>query len=134
MAAKILIADDEADVVETVRFRLESEGFEVVTAVNGLEALGAARVHQPDLAILDVMMPGENGYRVARMLRQDQDAGVYSEGLRILLLTARDLRKDPEREQTLMEFSGADHAIYKPFELDDLVAAARELLSSAGSA
>lgn len=134
MAAKILIADDEADVVETVRFRLESEGFEVVTAVNGLEALGAARVHQPDLAILDVMMPGENGYRVARTLRQDQDLGIYPESFPILLLTARDLRKDPEREQTLMEFSGADRAIYKPFDLDDLVAAVRELVLSGPSA
>ncbi|HKI86045.1 MAG TPA: response regulator [Thermoanaerobaculia bacterium] len=133
MAAKILIADDEADVVETVRFRLESEGFEVVTAVNGLEALGAARVHQPDLVILDVMMPGENGYRVARMLREDQEAGVYEETLRILLLTARDLRKDPEREKTLMEFSGADRAIYKPFELDDLVEAVHGLLSLGAS-
>jgi len=125
---KILVADDEEDVVETVRFRLEREGFEVVTAGNGLEALGAARVHQPELLILDVMMPGENGYRVSRMIREDQEVGAYPEAAKILLLTARDLRQEPEREQTMMEFSGADRALYKPFELDELVETVRALL------
>lgn len=131
---KILVADDEEDVVETVRYRLEREGFEVITALNGLEALGAARVHRPQLLILDVMMPGENGYRVSRMIREDQESGSYPESLGILLLTARDLRQEPERERTMMEFSGADRALYKPFELDELVETVRAMLEEAGEA
>jgi CheY-like chemotaxis protein len=131
--SKILVADDEQDVVDTVRFRLEREGFEVVTAENGLEALGAARVHLPDLLILDVMMPGENGYRVSRMIREDQEVGAYPADAKILLLTARDLRQEPEREQTMMEFSGADQALYKPFELDELIETVKGLLTGDGS-
>jgi len=128
---KILVADDEQDVIDTVRYCLEREGFEVVTAANGLEALGAVRVQRPDLLILDVMMPGENGYRISRMIREDQESGIYAESLRILLLTARDLRREPERERTMMEFSGADRVLYKPFELDELVATVRGMLDEA---
>lgn len=127
---KILIADDEQDVVDTVRYCLEHEGFDVVTATNGVEALGAVRIHRPDLLILDVMMPGENGYRVSRMIREDQDTGQYDASLRILLLTARDLRQEPERERTMMEFSGADRVLYKPFELEELVQTVRAMLES----
>lgn len=130
---KILVADDEQDVVDTVRYCLEREGFDVVTAANGLEALGAVRIHRPDLLILDVMMPGENGYRVSRMIREDQSSGQYDASLQILLLTARDLRQEPERERTMMEFSGADRVLYKPFELDDLVQTVRAMLERGGS-
>ena len=62
---KILVVDDEKDIVESIKFRLEQDNFEVVTANDGYQALGAVRVHQPDLIIPDVMLPNENGYRVA---------------------------------------------------------------------
>ncbi len=128
MTRKILLVDDEPDVIETVRFRLTQEGYEILTAGDGLTALDAARSNQPDLLILDVMLPGENGYRVAHKLREEQQAGTYPKPLPIILLTARDLSSDPEREKIFMDFSGADRVIYKPFDLDDLAAQVAELL------
>lgn len=117
----ILVADDEPDVVESLRFRLQQEGWEVATATDGLEALGAARSIQPDLVLLDVMMPRENGYRISRMLREDEARRVYPGGLRIVLLTARNLAHEPERERIFLEFSRADLMLYKPFDLEELV-------------
>lgn len=125
----ILIADDEPDIVDTLRFGFEEAGFKVLEAGNGLEALGVVRAHEPDLVVLDVMMPGENGYRVAKMIREDEDAGRFSKPIRIVLLTARDLRGDPEREQMFTEFSRPDMTMYKPFDLDELIANVRQLLS-----
>ena len=120
--AKILIVDDEPDVRDSVRFRMEMEdGYEVLTASNGLEALGAARVHKPEVILLDVMMPGENGYRVAAAIRDDEAAGVYPARATIILLTARDLSNDPERERMFLQFSQADDVIYKPFDLEVVV-------------
>ena len=69
---RVLVVDDEPDVIETIQFGLEMEGYNVTTAANGLEALGAIRVHVPDLVVLDVMLPGENGYRVAHLVREDE--------------------------------------------------------------
>lgn len=128
--ARILVVDDEADLVETIRFRLEQEGHQVLTAVDGLQGLATARSEQPDLIVLDVMMPGENGYRVAHQLREDEAAGRIQRRPRIILLTARDLRSEPEREQTFMEFSQADLMLYKPFDLEELTQRIRELLSA----
>jgi len=99
----------------------------VETAQTGTEALGTARSFQPDVVLLDVMMPGENGYRVSRMLREDEARGVYPDGLAIVLLTARDLSSEPEREQMFKEFSRADRTIYKPFDLERVVREVAEL-------
>jgi len=127
--AKILVVDDELDVLDTVKYRLEQSGYEVVTSGDGIQALGIVRAAQPDLLILDVMLPGENGYRVAHYIREDESAGVYPRRLPIILLTARDLSAEPDREKMFMEFSGADRVIYKPFELEDLVRQVEELLA-----
>lgn len=129
---RILVVDDEPDILETVQRALELEGYEVFTAVNGLEGLGAVRVHKPDLVLLDVMLPGENGYRVARAIREDEERGVYEKPIPIVLVTARDLSADPEREQIFMEFSKADHVLYKPFEFDDLFHLVSTLIQEAG--
>lgn len=126
---KILVADDEPDVLESLKFRLLLEGYEVATAADGLEALGAARSGQPDLVLLDVMMPRENGYRISRLLREDEARGVYPEGLRIVLLTARNLASDPDRERIFLEFSRADLMLYKPFDLELLVERIARLLA-----
>lgn len=66
---KILIADDEPDILEIIQFNLQTEGYEVFTAKNGDEALEQAKKHQPDLIILDIMMPGKNGIDVCNILR-----------------------------------------------------------------
>lgn len=127
--SKILIADDEPDVLESLQYRLMEEGYEVITATDGLEALGAARSGQPDLVLMDVMMPRENGYRVSRMLREDEDRGGYPGGLKVVLLTARNLASEPDRERIFLQFSRADLMLYKPFDLDELVARVGELLA-----
>jgi CheY-like chemotaxis protein len=129
---RILVVDDEPDILQTVQGILELEGYEVVTAVNGLEGLGAARMHKPDLVLLDVMLPGENGYRVARAIREDEERGVYERPIPIVLVTARDLSADPEREKMFMDFSKADHVLYKPFEFDHLLRLVDRLIDSAG--
>ena len=68
-AKKILIADDEPDILEIIQFNLQQEGYEVITAINGDDAIEKAKRHQPDLIILDVMMPGKNGLEVCDILR-----------------------------------------------------------------
>ena len=83
---------------------------------------------RPDLILLDVMMPRENGYRVARRLREAQAAGLLADDLRIVLLTARKLDHDPERERLFEEFARPDLVIYKPFDIDHLLSAIRALL------
>ncbi|HMG83658.1 MAG TPA: response regulator transcription factor [Ferruginibacter sp.] len=67
---KILIADDEPDILEILQFNLQKEGYIVITAKNGDEAIEQAKKHQPDLIILDIMMPGKNGIEVCNILRQ----------------------------------------------------------------
>ena len=126
---KVLLVDDEPDILETTKFRLEAEGYEVVTASDGLEGLDTFRNERPDVLVLDVMMPGENGYRVARQIREDEESEGVDSPTPIVLVTARDLSDDPEREGMFMEFSGADHVIYKPFDLDDLVAHLSQVVS-----
>lgn len=120
-ATKVLLVDDEPDVVEVVEFCLEQAGYEVVTATNGLEGLGAARAQDPDVILLDVMMPGENGYRVAQMIREDEAMRLSDRRVPIILLTARDLSSDPEREKMFMDFSQANLMMYKPFDMSELI-------------
>lgn len=126
---RILLVDDEADIIETTRFSLEQEGFDVDTASDGLEGLQKARAILPDLVVLDVMMPKENGYRVSKLIREDQAAGKIKKRMPIILLTARNLEGDPEREKMFLEFSQCDLMMYKPFEMDDLVKKIRDLLN-----
>lgn len=66
---KILIADDEPDILEIIQYNLKAEGYDVYTAKNGMEALEMAQKVEPDLILLDIMMPGKNGIDVCRMLR-----------------------------------------------------------------
>ena len=66
---KILIADDEPDIVEIIRYNLTKEGYEIVTATNGDDAIQKAKLSQPDLIILDIMMPRKNGVEVCEILR-----------------------------------------------------------------
>ena len=125
----ILVVDDDPDILETTKVALGRSGYDVITAVNGFEAIGAARIRKPDLILLDVMLPRENGYRVARTLREDEAAGVYSQPNSIILLTARDLSTDPDREQLFQNFAKPDRVIYKPFDLDELLEQIETLLA-----
>ncbi|MDE3213328.1 MAG: response regulator transcription factor [Bacteroidota bacterium] len=102
----ILIADDEPDILEIVSFNLQAEGYEVFTAKNGLEAIELAKVHHPDMVILDVMMPGQTGFEVCRTLRS---LPLFEDTI-IMFLTALN---DDITEITGLE-TGADDYITKP--------------------
>ncbi|MBN1564984.1 MAG: response regulator transcription factor [Anaerolineae bacterium] len=117
MSRKILIADDEQQLLDTVRAYLDSAGFEVVVARNGREALFTFRHEQPDLIILDVMMPEMDGWEAARLIRRESD-------IPILFLTAR---VDDVDKITGLEI-GADEYITKPFSPRVLVAQVRAVL------
>ena len=82
---KVLIVDDEDDIVEAIKFRLEQENFEVLMAGDGYQALGMVKVHEPDLVILDVMIPNENGYRVCKFIKEDVKKGLFSKNIAVLL-------------------------------------------------
>ena len=116
---RILIVEDDEDIVETVKYALELRGFEVDVAYDGLHALRKARKNEYDLMLLDIMLPGKNGYEVSRMLKQDMEEGKIAP-FKILVLTARKV-DTPEREDFLATWSNADEYMYKPFELDDLI-------------
>ena len=110
--ARILVVDDEADLVETIRFRLEQEGHQVLTAVDGLQGLATARSEQPDLIVLDVMMPRLGGQDVLRALRRSSATA----GTPVIMATA--LGGDDATGEILVE---ADAYIRKPYDLAVLI-------------
>lgn len=121
MAKKILIVDDEKDLVETLTFRLEAAGFEVIPAYDGLEGLSKARKEKPDLILLDVMMPKMDGYQVCRLLKFSNDM----KNIPIVMLTARGQDQDKITGQEV----GADVYITKPFDGAELVKKIKEVLA-----
>ncbi len=125
---KVLVVDDKEDIVETVSFCLGEEGFDVVTAFDGHQALEVAMREHPDLIVLDVMLPKENGYQVARFLREEWQQGRLRKMPAILMLTARTVF-DAQREEFLQTWSGADVFMYKPFDLDELIGRVKLLLA-----
>jgi two-component system response regulator MprA len=114
---RILVADDDPEIVSVVRRGLAYEGYTVDTASDGSEALAKARDREPDLVILDIMMPGIDGIEVAKRLREGGDVP-------ILMLTAKGTVAD---KVTGLE-SGADDYLVKPFALDELLARVKALL------
>jgi two-component system alkaline phosphatase synthesis response regulator PhoP len=103
---KILIADDEPDILEIIQYNLQSEGYEVITAKNGNDALDLAKKHQPDLIILDIMMPGKNGIEVCNILRLQP---VFNDTLIIFLSALSDEGTEVKGLET-----GADDYLTKP--------------------
>jgi DNA-binding response OmpR family regulator len=110
--AKVLVADDEPHLLRLVKFRLEREGYEVLTAVDGEAALQVARDEHPDLCVLDVMMPKRSGFDVLRELRSDERCA----GMKVIMLTARAQDRDVDVGFSL----GADDYITKPFSPQEL--------------
>jgi DNA-binding response OmpR family regulator len=108
----VLIAEDDEDILALVVFDLEDEGYEVLTARNGTDAIDLALARRPDLILLDVAMPGLDGYEVTRRLRADES----THGTPIVLLTARAQVKD-----VIAGFeAGANDYVTKPFRPDEL--------------
>ena len=116
---KVLIADDEAELLELLRFSVSSAGYDVVTANNGKTALNLSQTEKFDLVILDVMMPQMDGYHVSSQITQDP------KGPPVLLLTSRDFSQD----EPAIKGSGASAFLNKPFEIPELLDVAKKLIS-----
>ena len=110
---KILIVDDEKDIVETIQFVLEAQGYSCITAYDGEKGLKKAKDNNPDLIILDVMMPNINGFKISRLLKFDAK---YKD-IPIIMLTARSQQED----KMIGEETGADLYMTKPFDIEELV-------------
>ena len=111
---RILVVDDELSIIKFLRANLESKGYEVLTAINGAEALQTFEMELPDLVILDIMMPKMDGFEVCRRLRE------WSQ-IPIIMLSARGDESDKVKCLDL----GADDYITKPFGKDELIARVR---------
>ena len=116
---KILIADDEPDILEIIQFNLQAEGYEVATAKNGDEAIEMAKKHQPDLIILDIMMPGKNGIEVCKILRTQPN---FKHTLIIFLSALSDENTEISGLET-----GADDYLTKPIRPKILVSKVHSL-------
>lgn len=104
MAYRILVADDEAEIRDVLRLYLEKDGYEVIEAADGIEAMEVCRQEKPDLAVLDIMMPGIDGYRVLRNIRENSN-------IPVIILSA----KGSDSDKILGLDLGADDYIVKPF-------------------
>ncbi|HEX7746581.1 MAG TPA: response regulator transcription factor [Micromonosporaceae bacterium] len=116
--ARLLVVEDEPNILELLSASLRFAGFDVETATNGTAAVSAAKAHRPDLVVLDVMLPDLDGFEVIRQMRE--------EGTRtpVVFLTARDATDDKIRGLTL----GGDDYVTKPFSLEELTARIRAVL------
>jgi DNA-binding response OmpR family regulator len=123
MLAKVLVIDDEKDIVSLLRYHLEKSGFQCLEGMDGASALRLVREHHPDLLILDLMLPGMDGLEICRQLRQD----AATVRLPILMLTA----KAEEVDRVVGLEVGADDYVVKPFSPRELVARVRAILRRA---
>ena len=110
---KILVVDDEVDLVKTIKFSLELEGYKVLVSYNGEDALNQARKENPDLILLDIMLPKLDGYKVCRLLKFDEQ---YKH-IPILMMTA----KTQEKDKLMGKETGANEYITKPFDMEELM-------------
>lgn len=120
MSDKIVIADDEPNILVSLEFLLQRAGYEVILAHDGLQALAALREVKPRLILLDVMMPGKTGFEVCQELRSDPDLA----GVKVLMLTAKGRDTDIAKGLAL----GADAYVTKPFSTKALLQQVQALL------
>ena len=120
MGGRVLLIEDEPNIIEAIRFILSRDGWRVDTHADGSSAVEAVRSRSPDLIILDVMLPNRSGYDILNDLRRDET----TRDLPVLMLTARGQKKDRE----LAEKLGASRFMTKPFSNGDVLAAVRDLV------
>lgn len=119
MGKKVLLIEDEPNIIEAVSFILSRDGWEVKTHANGHDAMDAVRRRAPDLIILDVMLPGKSGFDILGEIRGDAEFA----GVPVLMLTARGQTRDRE----MAERAGASRYMTKPFSNADVLDAVRAL-------
>jgi DNA-binding response OmpR family regulator len=117
---RILVVDDEEDILSVLKFRLEANGYETLSASDGQEGLDKAKSEKPDLVILDLMLPKLDGYKVCRMLKMDESY----KAIPVIMFTAKAQEKDEYAGKETM----ADAYISKPFESEVLLKKIKELL------
>ena len=117
---RVLLVDDDHEIVESVRYALEASGFEVMVARDGNQGLAMAEREDPDLVILDMMMPKRSGFLVLEKLRRSRPVP-----LRVIMITAN----EGSRHKAYAEMLGVDDYIRKPFGMDRLMESVKRLLS-----
>lgn len=120
MGKKILIVDDEQDIREVLELRLEIAGYNVITATDGKSCLRKAKEEKPDLILLDVMMPGINGFEVCKLLKENDKTKHIPVVMLTVLAQEKDLSKGLEK--------GASCFISKPFNIVDLLVEVKALM------
>ena len=120
MADKILVVDDEQDILDLLQFNLKSEGYETLTAIDGEQALNQALSQKPDLIILDIMLPGKDGWEVLKELRRKEE----TRHIPVIFLTA----KDSEIDEVVGLELGADDYIIKPISIRKFIARVKMVL------
>ena len=111
---KILVVDDEEHILELIRYNLVNLNYEVLTADNGIDAVNIAKTEKPNLILLDLMIPGKDGYDVCKEIRRNNE----TKNISIIMLTA----KGEELDKILGLELGADDYITKPFSIRELLA------------
>ncbi|MFH1476864.1 MAG: response regulator [Verrucomicrobiota bacterium] len=122
MSAKILIIEDESDLVQALVMRLKAEGFQTACAQDGISALERARAEKPDLILLDICLPGRNGFEVFQQLRQDP----AMKQIPVVFLTARSTMEDRQKARLM----GAAGYVIKPFRWTNLMKLVHAVLSA----
>jgi two-component system alkaline phosphatase synthesis response regulator PhoP len=110
---EVLVIDDERDTANLVKEYMDSEGYSTLVAYNGPDGIALARERKPELIILDLVMPGMDGFSVIKILKQDKE----TEHIPVVVLTGHDTRGYKEKCAML----GASHYVTKPFSSDDLI-------------
>ena len=116
---RILLVDDDAEIIETMKYALESKGYEVLVARDGNQGLAMAETEDPDLLILDMMMPKRSGFLVLEKLRRSRPVP-----MRIIMITAN----EGSRHKAYAEMLGIDDYIRKPFAMDRLFDSVAKLI------
>ena len=123
MPKKIMVVDDEPYIARVIKFKLEQEGYAVISANDGITGLDRIRQEKPDLVLLDVMMPGLTGYEVCQQVKADADL----QGIPVVFLTAKGQERDREQGLNL----GASDYITKPFSPNRLLELVKSMIGNA---
>jgi DNA-binding response OmpR family regulator len=117
---RVLLVDDDPEIIDALRYALEAKGFEIMIARDGNQGLAMAEREDPDLVILDMMMPKRSGFLVLEKLRRTRDVPI-----RVIMITAN----EGSRHKAYAEMLGVDDYIRKPFPMDRLVDSVQRLLA-----
>lgn len=123
MAKKIMVVDDEPYIARVIKFKLEQEGYEVISANDGQSGLQKIKEEKPDMVLLDVMMPGLSGYEVCQKIKEDAELA----GIPVVILTAKGQERDREQGLTM----GASDYITKPFSPNRLLELVKNMIGDA---